>query len=70
YCLGILDFVFKDDREQKLVQYFRMFLDKIPYIIIEMPRFNKTEIELESHLDKWLYFFKHLEDFEEIPGIL
>jgi len=25
---------------------------------------------LETHFDKWLYFLKHLEDFENIPGIL
>jgi predicted transposase/invertase (TIGR01784 family) len=25
---------------------------------------------LENHFDKWLYFLKHLEDFETIPRIL
>ena len=35
-----------------------------------MPRFTKKEHELESHFDKWIYFLKHLEDFENIPGIL
>jgi predicted transposase/invertase (TIGR01784 family) len=25
---------------------------------------------LENHFDKWLYFLKHLESFESIPGIL
>jgi len=25
---------------------------------------------LATHFDKWLYFLKHLEDFENIPGIL
>jgi len=35
-----------------------------------MPRFNKQEHELKSHFDKWLYFLKHLESFEEIPEIL
>ncbi|MFN0049224.1 MAG: PD-(D/E)XK nuclease family transposase [Cytophagales bacterium] len=34
-----------------------------------MPHFNKKEGELETRLDKWLYFIKHLEDFEEIPAI-
>jgi hypothetical protein len=38
--------------------------------IIEMPCFTKEEHELETHFDKWLYFLKHLEDFEDIPGIL
>ena len=34
-----------------------------------MPHFNKKENELESRLDKWLYFIKHLEDFQNIPDI-
>jgi hypothetical protein len=35
-----------------------------------MPRFTKTESELKTHFDKWLYFLKHLEDFNDIPDIL
>jgi predicted transposase/invertase (TIGR01784 family) len=35
-----------------------------------MPRFTKRENELESHFDKWLYFLKYLESFEDIPEIL
>jgi len=32
--------------------------------------FNKQEDELETHFDKWVYFLKHLEDFDHIPAIL
>jgi predicted transposase/invertase (TIGR01784 family) len=35
-----------------------------------MPLFNKKEHELETHFDKWLYFLKHLEDFDHIPAML
>ena len=38
--------------------------------IVEMLRFTKTEQELQSHKEKWLYFLKNLEDFEDIPDIL
>jgi len=38
--------------------------------MIEMPLFQKTESELKSHFDKWLYFLKNLENFNDIPGIL
>ncbi|MBC7553573.1 MAG: PD-(D/E)XK nuclease family transposase, partial [Taibaiella sp.] len=31
--------------------------------------FNKTEAELVSRLDQWLYFIKNLEDFQSIPEI-
>jgi hypothetical protein len=35
-----------------------------------MPLFNKTENQLETHFDKWVYFLKHLEDMDHIPAIL
>ncbi|MFC2140936.1 Rpn family recombination-promoting nuclease/putative transposase [Acidobacteriota bacterium] len=78
YCVAILDFTFDDEREQKnhvshvqlKDQYCQTFYDKLTYIFIEMPGFTKKEEELENHFDKWLYFLKHLEDFENIPGIL
>jgi predicted transposase/invertase (TIGR01784 family) len=78
YCVAILDFTFDDDRKQKDYmsnvqlkdQYCQTFYNKLTYIFIEMPRFIKQEHELESHFDKWLYFLKHLEDFEKIPEIL
>ena len=51
-------------------KYNRVFYPKLRYKLIEMPKFNKTESELETHFDKWLYFLKHLPDFDEIPAIL
>jgi predicted transposase/invertase (TIGR01784 family) len=35
-----------------------------------MPLFTKTESELETHQDKWLYFLKNLTSFDDIPAIL
>ncbi|MDR3227821.1 MAG: Rpn family recombination-promoting nuclease/putative transposase [Puniceicoccales bacterium] len=40
------------------------------YTLVQMPRFTKTESELVTHTDKWLYFLKHLKSFGDIPGIL
>ena len=34
-----------------------------------MPNFNMAENQLITRRDKWLYFIKHLEDFENIPTI-
>jgi PD-(D/E)XK nuclease family transposase len=34
-----------------------------------MPYFLKKENELETRLDKWLYFIRYLEDFQNIPEI-
>ena len=80
YCIGILDFTFNDyDTEQEKSEYLhtiklknqngKVFYDKLTYVYLEMPNFAKTEIDLVTRLDKWLYFIKHLEDFQNIPAI-
>ncbi|MBS9779495.1 MAG: Rpn family recombination-promoting nuclease/putative transposase [Moraxellaceae bacterium] len=77
YCIGILDFTFSKDTEQKDVihtvnlknQHNEIVYDKLSLIYLEMPNFNKQENELKTRIDKWLYFLKHLEDFQEIPNI-
>ena len=80
YCIGILDFTFDDyetEHERNEVvhtiklknQYGNTFYDKLTYIYLEMPNFKQSEDELNTRLDKWLYFIKHLEDFERIPAI-
>ncbi len=78
YCVAILDFLFDEKREQKDVvttarlqdQYCHVFYEKLHFIFIEMPRFQKSGEQLENHFEKWLYFLKNLEKFETIPEIL
>jgi len=78
YFIGILDFEFDDagkDGEYVVeVEYKdqdnRPFYDKLKYFFVVMPRFNKTESELRTRKDKWIYFLKNLANFEEIPAIL
>jgi len=80
YCIGILDFTFENKGEMvfknevvhtiKLKdQNGKVFYEKLTYIYLEMPNFVKREEELETRLDKWLFFIKNLEDFQEIPTI-
>ncbi len=80
YCIGILDFTFDDyeaEPEKHEVVHFiklkdqkgKVFYDKLTYIYLEMPNFKKSEAELETRLDKWLYFIQNLEDFQSIPVI-
>ncbi len=80
YCIGVLDFTFDDyDNEpeknevihtvQLKDQHNRLFFNKLKYVYLEMPNFKKTEEELETRLDEWLYFIKNLEDFQTIPAI-
>ncbi len=80
YCVAILDFEFdkkkelRDDNYLSNVklkdQYCEIFYEKLTFIFIEMPRFKKTEEQLETHFDKWLYFLKNLPSFDDIPAIL
>ncbi|MDX2133762.1 MAG: PD-(D/E)XK nuclease family transposase [Saprospiraceae bacterium] len=37
---------------------------------MEMPNFTKTEAELETTFDKWMYVLKHLPDLERRPQVL
>jgi hypothetical protein len=81
YCIGILDFTFDDYETEpekgevvhtiKLKnQNGKIFCDKLTFIYLEMPNFKRKETELETRLDKWLYFIKNLEDFQTIPTII
>lgn len=75
YTVGILDFVFSEDEDEKTVRHevqlkdqkCRVFYDKLTFIYLEMPHFIKTEDELETHYDKWLYVLKHLPELEKRP---
>ena len=79
YCIGILDFKFDDKVEsgkgevihtvQLKDQNNQIFYEKLKFVYLEMPHFVKEQHELETRLDKWLYFIKHLEDFQNIPEI-
>lgn len=78
YLIGILDFVFSEDadapevchRVQLRDQVNRVFYDKLLLIYLEMPKFTKTEDELETLFDKWLYVLKHLPKLTERPAKL
>ena len=79
YKIGILDFVFDEDKTDDKYLYDvklteqetgNVFSDKLNFIYIEMPKFNKTESELETHFDKWLFAIKNLYRLDAIPGSL
>jgi predicted transposase/invertase (TIGR01784 family) len=44
-----------------------IFYDRLNYTYIELFSFVKTELQLESELDKWLYILKHISTLKEIP---
>lgn len=46
------------------------FYDKLKFIYLEMPRFQKKAGNLETDLDKWMFLLKNLYKFREIPEVL
>ena len=77
YTIAILDFVFDEDKAQK--DKFRydvklteqetkeVFYDKLTFIYLEMPKFNKKVEELENRFEKWLFILKNLHKLDRIP---
>ena len=47
-----------------------VFYDKLTFIYLEMPKFTKTEAELETLFDKWLYAIRNLASLMERPRAL
>ena len=84
YFIGILEFSFddlrlkqnrEDEKYLSRVQLFdcdekEVFYDKLTYYYLEMPKFRKTEQELSTHLDYWLYYLNNLATTTKIPEIL
>ena len=78
YCIGILDFVFEEDRAnadylhvvQLKNQANAVFYDKLTFVYLEMPKFMKSESELVTQMDKWLYFIKNVSRLADIPAAL
>jgi len=77
YTIAILDFVFDEDKDQKDkylynvklsdIETNKVFYDKLTFVYLEMPKFNKTIYELETRFDKWLYIIRNLNKLDRIP---
>lgn len=80
YTIGILNFVFDEDKtsedyyhhEVKLmdVNTKKVFYDKLTFIYLELPKFTKTEHELETLFEKWVFVLKNLSRLLERPAAL
>lgn len=80
YTVGILNFVFDEDKNSK--DYFhhevklmdvntkKVFYDKLTFIYLELPKFAKTENELETLFEKWVFVLKNLSRLLERPVAL
>ncbi len=80
YTIAILDFVFDEDKNDrgkfrydvKLTdtESKEVFYNKLTFIYLEMPKFNKTVEELETRFDKWLYVIRNLNRLDKVPDKL
>jgi predicted transposase/invertase (TIGR01784 family) len=48
----------------------KVFYEGLGYIFIELTKFVKTEAELDTDLDKWLYVLKNMSSMDKIPVYL
>ncbi|MGF1533979.1 MAG: Rpn family recombination-promoting nuclease/putative transposase [Bernardetiaceae bacterium] len=76
YMIAVLDFTFSDrekfhhrvkllEEETKAV-----FYDKLNFVYLEIPKFNKSLEELSNDYEKWLFAFKNLHRLREMPKSL
>ena len=48
----------------------KIFYDKLGYTYIELSKFVKADTELETDLDRWLYFLKNMPRMDRLPVYL
>jgi predicted transposase/invertase (TIGR01784 family) len=77
YVVAILDFIFEEDRNDKDkyrydimlsdIETHKIFYNKLKFVYLEMPKFNKKVEELKTHFEKWMYVLKNLNKLDDIP---
>ena len=80
YTVGVLDFTFPDkeypaDEYRHVIKLMdvadkHVFYDKLTFVYLEMPKFNKSEDELETMFDKWMFALHNLARLMERPAAL
>jgi len=76
YCLGILNFRMDDDpRYLRRVQLADVdtgetFYDKLTFVFIELPKFDRSLAQLETAAERWVYLLKRLPELQDIPAEL
>ena len=80
YTVALLNYDMKDDAfDENAISHqvqlcdtatHRVFYDKMEFIYVEVTKFNKTEAELVTLYDKWLYALKNLAQLTERPAAL
>jgi len=75
YSISIMDFVFDNQYPEQVISRVKLieqatqtvFYDKLSFVYIEMPKFDKNFSALSGNLDRWLYVFKNMHRLDKIP---
>ncbi len=80
YTVAILDFVFDEDQNEpdkfrydvKLtdIETCQVFYDKLTFVYLEMPKFQKDIRELATRFDKWMFVICNLNKLHRVPDEL
>jgi predicted transposase/invertase (TIGR01784 family) len=78
YFIAVLDFLYDDNLQTaKFLRHVTLkdedndpFYDNLRLTYLQMDAFTKEEHQLTTEIDKWAYFLKNLEKFEDIPKFL
>lgn len=78
YLVALLDgFTVTDAADPHIHQVYlceqtsgKVFYEGLGYIFIELKKFDKTESELQTDLDRWLFVLKNMSQLEKIPVYL
>ena len=78
YFIGLMDSVLEDSATEEYLHHVRLvyeksgqeFYKKLGFIFIEIPKFTKSEEDLKTGVDKWLFILKNMSRLQKIPLIL
>ena len=85
YSVNIVDFRMDDEKrkrsgkpDEKYVSYVQLidretqkvFYEKLTFVYLELPRFDKAESELQTGVEQWMFVLKNLPELKEIPETL
>jgi predicted transposase/invertase (TIGR01784 family) len=78
YLIAILEFNFMGDAPKRYLHNVSLvntdtgeiFYNKLGYKFLELPKFVKTEVEIETNLDSWFFLLKNMSRLDKIPAFL
>ncbi|GHT42896.1 hypothetical protein FACS189443_6350 [Planctomycetales bacterium] len=78
FLVAVLDFIYDEVEERRKLRRLVTLKDQdgeefsknLQMVFLQMPLFALRENQLKTPFDKWMYFLKNLESFDDIPSIL